>query len=266
MKTQLFFLTFCFCFLASHLKAQTDTIYFNKDWDTCVKNKAYYTRISKKEAKFFLVKDYYPNGKLQMTGTFEIDSPTKRSGNFKHYFENGLLSSEGKYVDNKAEGLWKRYKEKGWIWMEEELHAGKNNGYRKVYFPNGSLKRKERFENGKLWEGKCYGINGKDTTFFPFEIMPSFLGGEVALYQYLAENTVYPEEASKANVSGTVKVKFMVDTDGSLKDIKIKNQGNKYLDEEAKRVVGNMPKWNPGKEDGVPVKVYFQVPIKFSLE
>lgn len=266
MKKHIAFLTGFFCFFIYKTEAQTSTIYFDKNWDTCSKKEAYYTRKSKIEATGIVVTDYYPSGKVQMTGTYKVDSPSKKQGYFKHYNEDGFITSEGNYINSEEEGTWKRYKEKGRLWLEEDYHLGNNNGYLKVYYPDGSLKRKERYENGKLWEGKCYGTNGKDTTFYPFREMPAFPGGEDALYQFLSENTRYPAKATKQNASGTVRVIFMVDTDGSLKDLKIKKPGNEHLDEEALRVVGSMPNWMPGKEDGVAIKVYFAVPLRFVLQ
>ncbi len=266
MKKRIAILLGYFCFFISNLKAQNITVYFNKNWDTCNKKEAYYTRVLKKEAAGIAVTDYYPDGKIQMSGMFDVDSPTKKQGYFKYYNEDGFMTSEGNFTNSKEEGIWKQYKEKGRLWVEEDFHQGENNGYLKVYYADGSLKRKERYENGKLWEGKCYGVDGRDTAFYPFREMPAFPGGEEALYQFLGNNTNYPARALKKNASGTVRVVFMVDTDGSLKDLKIKKPDNQYLDEEALRVVGSMPKWTPGKLDGVPLKVYFAVPIKFVLQ
>lgn len=265
MKTLLLLLTLSFCFAFSNSVAQTDTIYFNKDLDTCVKNEAYYTRILKKDLKDIAVVDYYQNGKIRMTGTYDIDSPKNKQGYFKYFDEDGFIDAEGNYLNNKADGLHKNYKAKGTLWLEEEMINGKHNGVLKTYFLSGAIKRIEHYNNGEFIDGKCFATTGMDTTFYPYEEMPEFIGGEAALYKFLVRNVKYPKAARKAHVEGKVYVRFVVDSDGRVTDLKIKNQGNKYLDEEAMRVVGSLPKWKPGKIEGVKIQVHFSIPIKFVL-
>lgn len=265
MKIHLLFLALCFCFFSINSIAQIDTIYFNKDWDTCAINEAYYIRILKKDLKGFAVVDYYLNGKIKTIGAYDIDSPTNKQGYFKNFDEDGFIESEGNYVNNKSEGLHKSYKAKGALWLERELTNGKNNGELKTYFTTGTIKRIEHYNNGVFVDGKCFATTGSDTTFYPYEEMPEFIGGETALYKFLEKNVKYPKAARKAYVEGTVRVRFVVDTDGTVTDIKVKKQGNKYLDEEAIRVVSLSPRWKPGKIEGKEVKVYYAIPIKFLL-
>jgi periplasmic protein TonB len=98
------------------------------------------------------------------------------------------------------------------------------------------------------------------------EQMPEFPGGEAALYKYLADNVRYPERATNAGAQGTVRVKFVVNEDGRISMVDVARPIGNGMDEEAKRVVQSMPPWKPGKNNGKPVKVYFQVPIKFVLQ
>lgn len=95
---------------------------------------------------------------------------------------------------------------------------------------------------------------------------PEFPGGEAALYKYLNENVRYPEKATNANQQGTVRVKFVVNEDGSISQVSVGRELGFGMDEEAKRVVAGMPRWKPGRNNGKAVKVYFQVPIKFVLQ
>lgn len=97
-------------------------------------------------------------------------------------------------------------------------------------------------------------------------IMPEFEGGEQALFQYLADNTKYPEMAREAGVSGKVYLSFVVNTDGSITDIKVLKGIGYGCDEEAKRVVRNMPLWNPGMNNGRPVRVAYNLPFGFKLQ
>jgi periplasmic protein TonB len=98
------------------------------------------------------------------------------------------------------------------------------------------------------------------------EEMPAFPNGESALYKYLGDNIKYPEEAKELGIQGRVFVTFVVEVDGSITDIKVVRGIGGGCDEEAMRVVKSMPKWTPGKQRGVPVRVQFNLPIKFTLQ
>ena len=98
------------------------------------------------------------------------------------------------------------------------------------------------------------------------EKMPSFPGGMGALVQYLKNSIDYPIEALKENIGGRVVVAFIVEKDGSLSDVRIANSVHPLLDAEAIRVVSSMPKWNPGLENGNPVRVKYTIPVTFRLE
>jgi len=96
---------------------------------------------------------------------------------------------------------------------------------------------------------------------------PSFPGGEKAFSKYLAENIIYPKDAKEKGIEGKVYLTFVIDNEGSVIDVKvIRGAGNASLDEEAVRVVKNMPKWIPGKQNGKVVKVQFTLPIVFKLD
>lgn len=97
------------------------------------------------------------------------------------------------------------------------------------------------------------------------EEQPSFPGGEGELKKYLVENITYPQMAKETNVSGTVYVQFVVEQDGSVSNVKILKGIGAGCDEEAVRVVKKMPKWKPGKQRSKPVRVYFNLPVKFTL-
>ncbi|MBR5440307.1 MAG: TonB family protein [Prevotella sp.] len=97
------------------------------------------------------------------------------------------------------------------------------------------------------------------------EEMPKFPGGDKALIEFLQKNVKYPVEAQKKGVEGRVVVNFVVEKDGSLSEIKTVRSVDPLLDEEAVRVVSAMPKWEPGKQKGKPVRVKYNVPISFKL-
>lgn len=102
--------------------------------------------------------------------------------------------------------------------------------------------------------------------FTVVEQMPMYPGGDGALMDYLRDNIHYPTVAAENGVQGRVVVGFVVERDGSITDVKILRGVDPSLDREAMRVVKNMPKWTPGKQNGSAVRVKYQVPVSFRLQ
>lgn len=86
---------------------------------------------------------------------------------------------------------------------------------------------------------------------------PSFQGGDIDNFsKWVKANLVYPESANKNNVEGMVYLNFIVDIDGSIRDVKVVCGIDPAIDREAKRVVSSSPKWVPGKDsNGKPIRV-----------
>lgn len=102
--------------------------------------------------------------------------------------------------------------------------------------------------------------------FTVVESMPEFPGGQIAMMKYLNKNMEYPQMARESGIHGRVYVTFVVETDGRVTDIRILRGIGGGCDEEAVRVVENMPKWTAGKQRGKPVRVQFNLPIIFTLQ
>ena len=86
-------------------------------------------------------------------------------------------------------------------------------------------------------------------------------------YEFLMMNMKYPQTAVKAKQQGRVIVGFIVRKDGTVSDVHItRSVGYDVLDKEAMRVVKSMPAWEPGKQNGKPVNVKYNVPITFRLK
>ena len=98
------------------------------------------------------------------------------------------------------------------------------------------------------------------------EQMPSFPGGDRKLMEYLSENIRYPEECEEICVQGRVIVSFIVEKDGSISNVKVAKSLAPLLDKEAVRVVSGMPKWIPGRQNGVAVRVRYIIPVTFRLQ
>jgi len=102
--------------------------------------------------------------------------------------------------------------------------------------------------------------------FLWVEEMPVPEGGMSGLLKYIAENTKYPEIAKENNIQGKVIVKFCVTSKGLVEQVSIFKGVDPELDSEAIRVVKTFPPFKPGKQSGIPVPVWFMVPINFQLE
>ncbi|HEY9258965.1 M56 family metallopeptidase [Chitinophaga sp.] len=107
----------------------------------------------------------------------------------------------------------------------------------------------------------------KEEIFTQVEQPPTFPGGEEALAKYLSKSIRYPRAAQEKNTSGTVFIQYIINNDGTIRDVKsvgaIKGNG---LEEEGIRVVKNMPVWKPGKQNGRFVAVQYNLPIRFTLQ
>lgn len=111
-----------------------------------------------------------------------------------------------------------------------------------------------------------YEEEGEVRPFVLVEQDPEFPGGIDSLYAWINRNLRYPEQARKENITGKVYVTFVVEKDGSISTPKILRDIGCGCGAEAIRVVKNMPRWNPGKQRGKPVRVQFNLPINFSLK
>ena len=97
--------------------------------------------------------------------------------------------------------------------------------------------------------------------------MPTYPGGQDAMFQVIFKNVLYPEYEKSMNIEGTVFVNFVVEKDGTPTHFKITRGviGGAGLDSAAINACRALGKFNPGTQDGVPQRVYLTIPIKFSL-
>ena len=109
----------------------------------------------------------------------------------------------------------------------------------------------------KVFTGKVYDI---------VEQMPSFPGGPAELMKWLSSHVQYPAIAIESCIQGTVIVAFIVEPDGSVSNAKLVRSVDPCIDQEALRVVRQMPKWKPGKQNGAAVRVKYNVPVIFKLQ
>ena len=103
----------------------------------------------------------------------------------------------------------------------------------------------------------------------PFAIVeqkPTFQGGDANTFtKWVFSKIVYPEIAKENGVQGRVTLQFTIETDGSVKNVKVLRGVDSSLDKEAVRVVSSSPKWSPCMQRNKPVKVKYTFPVVFQL-
>lgn len=232
-------------------------------------------------------------GYIDMTGQIVIPTKYLRVTSFHNGFARvfnkdykwGVINKNGEIVlpfvyeefSNDAEGLIKAKKNDKYGWL--------NSNY-KVVIPikydvaddfSDGLAQVELFNVGQGFVDK-YGNSTfnppassstsqktNDGTTTVTETMPSFVGGQTAMFRWISEHLQYPEEAMNKGIKGRVVASFYVEKDGTIGNVEIEKSVHPLLDNETIRLLKSMPKWIPGTQDGSPVRVKYTVPLTYNF-
>jgi len=237
------------------------------------------------------ISKHFFEGKLKRTENYVLG---KRVGEALSYYPSGEIESRATFVNDLKEGKAYQYYESGKTKLTQYFVRGQEQSPRIYHYPGG---QKELSANVKSAENSIYkvldgkfeyfdslGVKVCEGTFSenkiitedcmpesfenysPVDKMPIFTGGEEAMMKFIYQNIRYPALARKHNLSGLIVIGFIVNEDGSLSDYKIKRGIDPSLAEEGLRVVKSMPRWKPGIKGKMPVKVAYNLPIRFKLE
>jgi TonB family protein len=105
-----------------------------------------------------------------------------------------------------------------------------------------------------------------DKVFTAVQKAPSFPGGMEGFAEYFDRNVKYPDHANQNHIQGVVYATFIVEKDGSLTNIFIVRSPDEEISMEALRILKMCPKFNPGMQNGNPVRVTYVMPLKFILK
>lgn len=94
--------------------------------------------------------------------------------------------------------------------------------------------------------------------------LPQFPGGLTEFTKWLTRNLKYPKSLENRKIEGSVIAEFMVNTDGSITDVKIVQTLHPDCDNEVLRVLRMMPRWTPGIENDKPCRTVVRVPVVFN--
>ena len=241
----------------------------------------YYREITDKGRRY-IVKDLYAsNEQLAMEAIcLEVQPRLLYDGPFKAYHKNGKPMQDGAFEDSKRLGLWKTYYENGQ--QEEEVLYEKDRVLYQQHWDesgsahlvNGTGRYTEMDSQGEqhleIMDHQLiasYSIKPEsgDTIYVVVQEPATFLGGMSELYKEVAEVLRYPAEARRRGIQGKVFVEFIVDKDGTLRDVRTIKGPDVLLNEEAERVMRMMDDWNPGKVKGKPVVQRMVLPLAFRL-
>jgi protein TonB len=117
--------------------------------------------------------------------------------------------------------------------------------------------------HGQTADGQ--GSSDASGIYTTLDVYPRYPGGDQARLYYLRSNIRYPVISIKSGIQGEVMVLFIVEPDGSISNVSVNKGIGKECDEEAVRVVKSMPRWEPGRRYGKPVRVLVRMPIVFKI-
>lgn len=243
-----------------------DTTYFNISWQKTTADSAAYYRTKIATSPGWQVADHFINGKLQMTGAYADDSMHVSQGQFTWY-EDGRIAHRCTCVQGKLEGPDTLYYPDGRKKVTGQNQAGDKQGEWLGYYPSGKLSGKAKYEKGKQISASFYQENGspkKNVSIFLRE--SEYPGGASQFLRFLNKTLRYPDSAVVYEIQGTVMTQFIVTKEGKVSDLRIIRSVNKYLDEEALRVMRLMSDWEPAIYGGILTDTYRRQPIVFSLQ
>ena len=254
-------------FLSFHCAfAQTDTAYLDKSGKQIKKSDdvVSYRVVERLPSGLFSYNKYDAvSHRLEMTGHFRNADSIIYEGEFVYYDTLGGVHRTGRYENGEREGEWKEYyKGTTQLYLLENYEKGNREGKFFSYYESGKVKRDINYKDGLIVTGKKFAEDGKELPFTPHEVMPE---ADFNVNKFLSKNVRYPKKCIKEKISGRVVVRFVINEMGKIEQVETLKSVHPLIDEEAMRVVKSMPDWKPGVFDDKAVKVYFSLPIKFSL-
>lgn len=241
-----------------------------------------------------IIVNYYKNGRTKSSINYKKDS---QIGVAYYFFENGKLKKQMEYlnkdsIDKKSgiKSLEPKYRLVYQVDSLGEVYVKDGNGHliERTKTEKDSLIEEGDYKDGYkdgVWKGKYLSgkssyvetyaakkfVSGTTTMgdqvieYNVFEKAPEFKGGVNEFYRYLSRTIKYPKEAYTNGITGSVIINFVIEKDGQIVDANVTKSVSESIDKEAMRVILASPKWIPGMLRGVPVRVKYNVPIKFSV-
>ncbi len=235
-----------------------------------------------KDSKFYVkdgpCQEWYDNGKLWKEGAYKNN---QAHGVWTFYdYDNGSKSGYGAFEKGIRSGRWISLDSLGRTTMEQFFKEGKLHGECKIYNTQGQLAMVQQFNQGKkvseqrlLDDPDVYGSLKEALDSQPYlkdcendNAEQREICTERKFMEAIYKNIRYPENAREEGITGDVLIRFVVEKDGSISDITPLRGVCESIEQECMRVMKFMPEWMPGMKNEKPVKVSYNLPIKFKLE
>ena len=178
----------------------------------------------------------YPNIDAEAIPVFSI-----RHGEYTEWYINGVKKLTGFYQNGKRHGVFKRF------------------------YENGNVSRIEKWYYGVFQQIDCFDENGSKIETDNSHKMYEYLDLSI-LSKFISTEMKYPKYARRKHIEGTVHVRFVVISDGTLHDIQVVKGTEEHLDKEALRIVQAIPYWRIDIQSLMPIRFTFTLPIKFTLK
>jgi protein TonB len=217
---------------------------------------AFCSEITFRDSLSGVARVYYPSGKLRQYVPY---------GNVYRHLIHGTLTT---------------WYEDGQLCTKEEYLNGVRQGDLLTYYPNGVVKRQERYEKGLCGVGKCYGPNGAPVPYFAYEQLPLYPGGEEQLLKELkravrltsAEQNAMRREIDNIrslmySTQRQVDVELAVAADGRVTNARVVASTARYLNAAALRAVTKLQRsFVPGRRDGQTMASFITVPVYYTVQ
>ena len=177
-------------------------------------------------------------------------------------------TEEVTYRDSMKDGKYTAYDQDGKVYRAGQYRAGAKT--REWIFYSSEGKREQDYQDE---EPEDFSERRKPSRInYPItgdmgvvDKMPSFPTGIEGMMKFLGENISYPKEAKRDEVQGMTYTGFVVNKYGLIEDVEVLKSIHPTIDEEVKRVIDLMPYWSPGMHEGIPVTVFFNLPVRMTL-
>jgi len=306
LATLLFILAICATCAAQKNQKSIARQYYEKyspqlDEGSTLLDARYYYCVEKTRDKRFVMKIFYPET-MQMTHymTYRDEKLTILDGVYKEWWDDGSIRFEGAYLDNlrsqfwiindygfsekgnynagKPDGLWVAYDSINTTRKTWNYSDGVREGSYTKWDVDGKMIEEGIYQNDTIFQRTFYGEAQDSTTGGAELIMPSMVGCENAdpalqkacsdqkMLAIIYRHIKYPRFAIEMDIQGKAIASFVIEKDGSLSDLVIRRGLCKEIGREVERVIRLLPTWNPGIQNGKPVRVAFNLPVSFKLE
>jgi protein TonB len=189
-------------------------------------------------------------------------------GMVRKYYASGKKYEQASFANlrqGELQGRQTRWFENGQVQATEDYAAGRRHGHLLTFYPDGTVRRREEFEQGVSRKAECFAPSGQPAACAEYVVFPEYPGGLLPLLTRIQTSVRYPKDQIRRGIQGKVLVDFVIDQSGTVRNARVKQGLSAPLDAEALRVVNTLSGWTPGRLDGEAADVLFTLPVTFVI-